>query len=74
LVNLEGKKDIENQASGQILGRLAIGYEHAKFYAGATGSVILRNIKYKEFDINLTTEQFRIFIGKRFRINKTRTK
>jgi hypothetical protein len=68
LVNLEGKKDIGNQANGQVLGRLAIGYEHAKFYAGATGSVILRNIKYKNFDIDLTTEQFRIFIGKRFQI------
>jgi len=74
LVNLDGKKDIGNQASGQVLGRLAIGYEHSKFYTGATGSVILRNIKYKEFDIDLTTEQFRIFIGKRFRIHKTKKK
>lgn len=68
LINLEGIKNVGNQASGQIPGRLAIGYEHPKSYAGATGSFILRNIRYKDYRIDLTTEQFRVFIGKRFEI------
>jgi len=68
LTDLDGQKDTGNQPSGQILGRIALGYEHAIFYAGAMGSIIVRNIKYKEFDIDLATEQVRVFIGKRFKI------
>jgi len=31
---------------------------------------LIRNIQYKDYEINLATEQVRFFIGKRFRINK----
>ncbi len=72
--NLSGENDSGNQPTGQLLGRLAIGYEHPKFYAGATASTILRGIKYKEFEIDLATEQFRVFIGKRFDISPRKKK
>ncbi|MCD4731998.1 MAG: DUF4421 domain-containing protein [Bacteroidales bacterium] len=48
----------------------AFGYENKHFYAGLTGMTLIRNIKHKEYEINLVTEQVRFFVGKRFGIRK----
>jgi len=58
------------KAACQVLGRTAIGYEFEHFYVGAMGSIILRSFKYKDYEVDLGTEQFRITIGKRFTVNR----
>lgn len=63
---------IVNQLAGQIQARFAIGYEFKHFYLGAMGSTILRSFKYKDYEVDLGTEQFRIMIGKRFDVNRNR--
>ena len=57
---------IVNQLAGQIQARAALGYEFKHFYIGAMGSTILRSFKYKDYEVDLGTQQFRILIGKRF--------
>lgn len=59
-------KDFE--IAPQLFGRVAFGYEHKSFYLGATASGILRNFEYQQFEVDLSTNQFRIFIGKRFKV------
>ena len=59
-----------NQLAGQVLVRAAIGYEFKHFYVGATGSTILRSFKYKDYEVDLGTELFRVMIGKRFDVNR----
>ncbi len=56
----------ENQPAGQLLARMAVGYEFNKFYLGLTGSVNLRTIDFAPYDFKLATEQFRFVLGKRF--------
>jgi hypothetical protein len=66
IVNLNGESGVGNQAAGQLLTRLAIGYELNKFYLGLTGSVNFRNMDFNPYDFQLATQQFRFIIGKRF--------
>lgn len=66
IVHLNGNTGIEDQAAGQILTRLGIGYELNKFYLGLTGSVNFRNMDFDPYDFQLATQQFRFIIGKRF--------
>ena len=73
LTDGEGESGIERHPHAQLITRAALGYENKHFYAGLTGQVLIRNIKYKDYDINLATEQLRFFIGKRFRIKKKLT-
>jgi hypothetical protein len=61
---------IVNQLAGQILARAAIGYEFKHFYVGAMASTIVRSFKYKDFEVDLGTEQFRVMIGKRFDVGR----
>lgn len=70
LTDGKGESSVEKQPHIQLLLRGAIGYESRHFYAGLTGSTLIRNITYKDYDINLATEQIRFSIGKRFRIKK----
>ena len=70
LNTLEGEKDIERKPHAQLLLRGALGYETRYFYMGLSGLSLIRNIQYKDYDINIATGQLRIFIGKRFRIKK----
>lgn len=65
-----GESEIEQQPHVQLLMRGALGYENKHFYAGLTGMALIRNIQYKEYEINLATEQVRFFIGKRFGVGK----
>lgn len=61
---------IVNQLAGQLQARFAIGYEFKHFYLGAMGSTILRSFKYKDYKVDLGTEQFRFMIGKRFNVSR----
>ena len=63
---LDGTLRTEDQPAGQLLGRIALAYEHRHFFLGLTGSVNVRNIDLEPYDFNLATEQFRLIIGKRF--------
>jgi hypothetical protein len=56
----------ENQPAGQLLARIALGYEFKHVYLALTGSVNWRNIDFSPYDFKLATEQFRFIIGKRF--------
>jgi len=58
----------ENLPAGQLLARSALGYEHRAFYLGVASSVTVRNLDYKDYDLNLATWQVRVFVGKRFKI------
>ena len=66
---LDGNTGIVNKAAWQVLGRAALGYEFKHFYVGATASTILRSFKYKNYEVDLGTEQLRFLIGKRFKVN-----
>ncbi len=67
---LNGDVEPVNQLAGQVMARLAIGYEFKHFYVGAMGSTILRSFKYKDYTVDLGTEQFRVMIGKRFDVRR----
>ena len=67
---LNGDLGIDNQLAGQILAKAAIGYEFKHFYVGATASTILRSFKYRGYEVDLGTEQFRVMIGKRFDVSR----
>jgi hypothetical protein len=68
--DLAGRGGIVNKAAWQVYGRTALGYEFKSFYVGATGSIILRSFEYKDYEVDLGTEQYRIIIGKRFDVSK----
>lgn len=70
LTDDEGDSGIERHPHVQLLMRGAFGYENKHFYAGLAGMALIRNIQYKEYEINLATEQVRFFIGKRFGVGK----
>lgn len=61
---------IVDQLAGQFLARTALGYEFKHFYLGATASTILRSFAYKNYEVDLGTEQFRFMIGKRFDVSR----
>lgn len=62
----DGETDIKKTAHAQLAIRAALCFENRYIYAGITGSTLLRNIKSNDYNINLATEQLRIYIGKRF--------
>ena len=64
--SLDGAAGIANKLAAQLQARGAMGYEFKNFYLGAQASLILRSFTYKEYKIDLGTEQFRFMIGKRF--------
>jgi len=68
--NIAGESASEKDPHAQILLRGALGYEHEKVYIGLTASTLIRNMKYKDYDVNLATEQFRLFVGMRFDVSK----
>jgi len=70
LETLESDISVENAPAVQLAARAALAYESKHFYAGISGVIIWRNFEYKGYDLDLSTEQFKIFIGKRFNISK----
>lgn len=71
---LDGNSGIVNKAAWQVYGRAALGYEFKHFYLGATASTILRSFDYKDYKVDLGTEQFRIMIGRRFDVSRNKQK
>ncbi len=71
---LDGSSGIVNKAAWQVYGRAALGYEFKHFYLGATASIILRSFTYKDYKVDLGTEQFRIMIGRRFDVSRKNQK
>jgi hypothetical protein len=65
-----GESGYDREPHWQLLLRGAFGYEHKNIYAGVTASTLIRNIKYKDYDINLSTEKFRLYVGMRFNVGK----
>ena len=61
---------IVDQLAGQFLAKAALGYEFKHFYIGATASTIIRSFKYRNYLVDLGTEQFRVMIGKRFDVSR----
>ena len=70
LETLDGEKSVQNAPAAQLAARGAIGYDSKFFYMGMTGMIIWRNFQYKGYDLDLSTEQFKVFIGKRFDLSK----
>ena len=64
--DIENNVESDDQPAGQLLARFALGYEHRLFFLNFTGSVNFRTIDLSPHDFNLSTEQFRFIIGKRF--------
>ena len=67
---LGGKSSPENRPAWQVFGRLALGYEFDWFYVGAIASIVWRSYQYKDYEIDLGTEQFRFMVGKRFDMSR----
>jgi len=67
---VDGESSPENNPAWQVYGRTALGYEFKWFYLGVMGSIVWRSYKYKDFEVDLGTEQFRFTIGKRFDISR----
>ncbi len=66
IVHLNDDTGIEDQPAGQLLTRIAAGYEFNKFYLGLTGSINFRNLNFNPYEFQLETQQFRVIFGKRF--------
>lgn len=70
LETLDGEKSVQNAPAAQLAGRAAIGYESKFLYAGLSGVMIWRNFQYKGYDLDLSTEHIKFFVGKRFDLRK----
>lgn len=70
LETIEEIKSVKNAPAAQIAARGAIGYDTEFFYVGITAMTIWRNFHYKGYDLDLATEQFKVFIGKRFQVSR----
>lgn len=71
---ISGESGTVNDPHAQIMLRGAFGVELKHLYLGISASTLVRNIKYKDYNIDIATESFRIFIGKRFDIAKKRSR
>ena len=72
--DLNGDRDTSGELSPQIILRLSMGYENPKFYLGLTASVISRSFAYQQYTVDLTTENVRVYVGKRFDVGKRKNK
>lgn len=68
LTNLKGVNSFSNEFAVQLQGRIALGYEHKYFYVGLITNATLRTLKYKDYNLDLSSGQFRFFIGKRIKL------
>ncbi len=64
--NSEGIQDIKRNANLQLAMKASIGYENKFLFAGLTASTLIRNMNTNNYNIDMATEQFRLYIGKRF--------
>jgi hypothetical protein len=56
----------EHKPDAQVFLRAAFGYEATHFYLGVSASTLVRNVKYNDYNIDMSTDSFRFFVGKRF--------
>jgi len=70
VVDNAGESDVEKQAHAQLQLRGALGYESKQFFVGISASTLIRNIEYKNYEMDLATEQLRFFIGWRLNVSK----
>ena len=68
LVHLDETISNDEHPTIQLLVNASMGYEHPQFYLGLTGSVNFRNMHIENYDFELSTEQFRFILGKRFTV------
>ncbi len=61
-----------NGVSIRWLGRLALGYEHEKFFLGITSISTSNTIVYDNIIAHSSNIKFRFFVGKRFNVKKTK--
>lgn len=61
-----GLSEIERHIHGQLQLRGELGYEGKHLFAGFTGYSLIRTINHKAYTLDMATEQFRLFVGKRF--------
>lgn len=66
VVDNDGISDTERHVHGQVQLRGAVGYEKKRFFLGLSASTIIRNVEYKNYQLDLATEQIRLFAGWRF--------
>ncbi|MGB5171450.1 MAG: DUF4421 family protein, partial [Eudoraea sp.] len=66
ITELDGSSGTENQPAAQVLAKVALGYEFKAFYLAITGTINFRSIDFSPYDFDLSTQQFRFIIGKRF--------
>lgn len=70
ITKLDNQTESNIKPAPQLLGRAAFGFENRNFYITLTASIIVRSFEYKDFGLDLATEQFRLTFGKRFNIKK----
>ena len=63
----------EHKPDAQVFLRAAFGYELRHFYLGITASTLVRNVKYNDYNIDMSTDSFRFFVGKRFDLSKKKS-
>ena len=68
--NSSGEFSHDKDPHAQLMLRGALGFESNKVYAGFTASTLIRNMKYNDYDVKLSTEKFRLFVGMRFNVSK----
>jgi hypothetical protein len=64
----------EHKPDGQVFLRAAFGCELKCVYLGVTASTLIRNVKYKDYDIDMSTDSFRFFVGKRFDVTRKKSR
>lgn len=75
LETLEGNYSTKNAPAAQLAARGAFGYDSKLFYAGITGTIIWRNFEYNGYDLDIATQQVKVFIGMRIDLSgKRKTK
>lgn len=68
MTSLTGVNTNTTKLGEQIKGTAALGYEYKSFYLGFYSSATLRFLDYNDYEIDLSTEQFRFYVGKRFKL------
>jgi len=68
ITKLDNQTESEIKPAPQLLARSAFGFENQNFYITISASIIVRSFEYKKFELDLSTEQFRLTFGKRFNV------
>jgi hypothetical protein len=60
----------EHKPDAQLFLKGTFGYESKHLYLGIMASTLVRNVKYKDYNLDMSTDSFRFFIGKRFNLSR----